>query len=212
MSAVPSTSSRIDVRSGELGVKYGPSVCASVGSSSSSAHASVGWSVGSVPSFAAVASAPDQTGMGTMPPAQAVDSTTALTPDALQGPPTPAVAYAVVGMTDAQLARYLAAYRAHMDATRETRWNFLTTLRMLDRATQAANLDAMRSYELRLQQLWPLIRDRDDSFDEGLAGILQRNQYRRYRVWKDAWRRGTRVQRQLDAESALAGHVARGDL
>jgi hypothetical protein len=127
------------------------------------------------------------------------DSTeAALTPDALQGPATPAVMYAVVGMNERQLAQYLVAYRAHMAATWNTRYTVMSSLRMLERAVQNADADAERYYQVVTAQLWKQVSSQDQSFDLALAALLTRPQLQRYRDWRTAWQRGTRVQQHLD--------------
>lgn len=126
----------------------------------------------------------------------------ALTPDGLQGPPTPAVMYAVAGLDDRQLAQYLGAYRAHMAATWNTRYAVMSSLQMLERAMQNSDSDAVEYYQLLTGQLWQQVRTQDESFDLALGAILHKGQLRRYREWGGAWERGTRVQQRLDPPAA----------
>jgi hypothetical protein len=90
----------------------------------------------------------------------------AITVDALQGPPTPAVLAAVAGMSDQQLARYLAAYRTHMSATWESRWRVVSALRLLDRAVQSGDTDAANYYQGAAGELWRQVHDRDEAFED----------------------------------------------
>jgi hypothetical protein len=123
------------------------------------------------------------------------------TPDALQGPPTPAVMYAVVGRDDRQLAQYLAAYRAHMAATWNTRYALMSALKMVNRADKNADVDAVRYYEVVARQLWRELSTGDESFDLAASAILRKSQVRRYREWKAAWQHGAQVQQRLDARA-----------
>ena len=123
----------------------------------------------------------------------------ALTPDGLQGPPTPAVMYAVAGLDDRQLAQYRGAYPAHMAATWNIRYAVISSLRMLERATQNSDSDAVRYYQLLTGQLWQQVRTQDESFDLALGAILHKGQLKRYREWRGAWERETRAQQRVDA-------------
>jgi hypothetical protein len=132
----------------------------------------------------------------------------ALTPDALQGPPTPATMYALVGMNDRQLGAYEAAYRAHMAASWDTRWNLVSTLHQLDRAVQDSDADAAQQLRAIVGQLWSQVRTLDEGFDQSLATILEHKQLRRYQEWKQAMQRAWQAQQRVAANSALADGTA----
>lgn len=122
----------------------------------------------------------------------------ALTADALQGPVTPVVMYAVAGLDDVQLAQYLVAYRAHMASTWNIRYAVMSSLRMMDRAVQNSDSDAARYYKVLTTELWQKVRAEDDGFDLALTTILHKGQLRHYRDWRAAGERGTQVQQRLE--------------
>lgn len=120
-----------------------------------------------------------------------------LTSDALEGPPNPSTMYALAGLSDTQMAQYLAAYRAHMAATWNTRAATMSSLKMMDRALKNADADAVRYYRLLTDQLWRQIRADDVGFDAALGSILPQQQLASYRDWREAWERGTRALQRL---------------
>lgn len=120
-----------------------------------------------------------------------------LTADAIQGPPNPATMYALARLSDTQMAQYLAAYRAHMAATWNTRMATMSALKMLDRAHKNADADAVRYYRVITDQLWRQIRTNDLGFDAALGSILPQHQLASYRDWREAWERGTRAEQRL---------------
>jgi hypothetical protein len=132
----------------------------------------------------------------------------ALTPDALQGPPTPAAMYALVGMNDRQLGAYEAAYRAHMAASWDTRWNLVSTLHQLDRAVQDSDADEAQQLRAIVGQLWSQVRTLDEGFDQSLGTILEHKELRRYQEWKQAMQRAWQAQQRVAASSALADGTA----
>ena len=137
-------------------------------------------------------------------------ATVTLTPDALQGPPTPAAMYALVGMDDRQLGAYDAAYRAHMAASWDTRWNLVSALHRLDRADQDSDGEAVQQLRAIAGRLWTQVWTLDEGFDQSLGTILERKQLRRYQEWKQAMERATQAQLRLAARSGLAnGSAAR---
>jgi hypothetical protein len=127
-----------------------------------------------------------------------------LTPDAVQGPPTPANIYAIVGMDEHQLLQYVAAYRAHMASTWRSRLAVVSAVKMMDRAERASDGDAYRYYELAAARLWAEVSAQDTGFDATLGTILHKEQLQRYRKWKDQWVRATRMQQRIDASTAIA--------
>ncbi len=137
-----------------------------------------------------------------------VPDLTGLTPDALQGPPTPANIYAIVGMDEHQLLQYLAAYRAHMASTWRSRLAVVSAVKMMDRAERASDGDAYRYYQLATARLWAEVSAQDSGFDGTLGTILRKDQLQRYPKWKDHWIRATRMQQRLDATTAMADSAA----
>lgn len=134
-----------------------------------------------------------------------------LTPDAIQGPPTPALIYSIVGMDDPQLVRYVAAYRAHMAATWDTRWGLMSALRAMDRAAQRSDADALRYYQLTAGALWRSLRTQDQDFESSLGSILHPDQLRRFRSWRDAWLRGALLQQRIASQRAIAEGIVDPD-
>jgi hypothetical protein len=121
-----------------------------------------------------------------------------LTPDALQGPPTPATMYAIAILDADQLNRYLAAYRAHMGATWDARYGVASAVRFLDRAVDQRNEDAARYYTAVAERLWTKVAAQDRSFDDVVNTMLRKDQRRRYQDWKDRLARGAAEQGRLE--------------
>jgi hypothetical protein len=121
-----------------------------------------------------------------------------LTPDALQGPPTPATMYAIATLDAGQLNRYLAAYRAHMGATWDARSGVASAVRLLNRAVDQRNEDAARYYTALTERLWTQLVAQDRSFDEVVNSMLRKDQRRRYQDWKDRLARGAAEQGRLE--------------
>jgi hypothetical protein len=121
-----------------------------------------------------------------------------LTPDALQGPPTPAAMYAIAKLDADQLSRYLAAYRAHMEATWDARSGVAGAVRLLNRAVDQRDEDAARYYTALSGRLWTRVTAQDRSFDDVVNTMLQNDQRRRYREWKDRLARGAAEQGRLE--------------
>ncbi len=121
-----------------------------------------------------------------------------LTPDALQGPPTPAAMYAIATLDADQLNRYLAAYRAHMGATWDARYGVASAVRLLNRAVDLRDEDAARYYTALTERLWTQVVAQDRSFDDEVNGMLRKDQRRRYREWKERLARGAAEQGRLE--------------
>jgi hypothetical protein len=124
--------------------------------------------------------------------------TSLLTPDALQGPPTPATMYAIATLDPDQLNRYLAAYRAHMGATWDARYGVASGVRLLNRAVDQRDEDAARYYTAFVERLWTQVAAQDRSFDEVVNTMLRKDQRRRYQDWKNRLARGAAEQGRLE--------------
>jgi hypothetical protein len=123
---------------------------------------------------------------------------TLLTPDALQGPPTPAAMYAIATLDGDQLNRYLAAYRAHMGATWDARSGVASAVRLLNRAVDQRDEDAARYYTTLTGRLWTQVVAQDRSFDDVVNTMLRKDQRRRYQEWKERLARGEAEQGRLE--------------
>ena len=121
-----------------------------------------------------------------------------LTPEALQGPPTPATMYAIALLDADQLNRYLAAYRAHMGATSEARYGVASAVRLLSRAVDQRKEDAARYHTALTERLWAQLAAQDRSFDEVVNTMLRKDQRRRYQDWKERLARGAAEQGRLE--------------
>ena len=124
--------------------------------------------------------------------------TTLLTPDALQGPPTPATMYAIATLDADQLNRYLAAYRAHMGDTWDARYGVASAVRLLTQAVDQRNEDAARYYTALSERLWTKVAAQDRSFDDVVSTMLRKDQRRRYQDWKARLARGAAEQGLLE--------------
>jgi hypothetical protein len=124
--------------------------------------------------------------------------TALLTPDALQGPPTPAAMYAIATLDADQLNRYLAAYRAHMGATWDARYGVASAVRLLNRAVDQHNEDAARYYTALTERLWSQVLAQDRSFDDVVTTMLRKDQRRHYKDWKERLARGAAEQGRLE--------------
>jgi hypothetical protein len=85
---------------------------------------------------------------------EGASSDTLLTPNVLQGPPTPAAMFAITELDPHQLTRYLAAYRDQMGATWDTRYGVASALGMLNKAVARVDEDAARYYGAMAGRLW----------------------------------------------------------
>ena len=140
-----------------------------------------------------------------LPPGESAASAEAgqrLTPDALQGPPTPAMLYAIVSLDRDQLYRYAAAYRAHMSATWETRYGVASAVKLLDRAVEQRDEDAARYYGALTDRLWSRVVEEDRGFDEVVEALLRKGQQKQYREWKRRLARGADEQGRLEGAPA----------
>jgi hypothetical protein len=124
--------------------------------------------------------------------------TALLTPDALQGPPTPATMYAIATLDADQLNRYLGAYRAHMGATWDARYGVASAVRLLNRAVDQRDEDTARYYSALAERLWTQVVAQDRSFDDVVSSMLRKDQRRRYREWKDRLAKGAAEQGLLE--------------
>jgi hypothetical protein len=124
--------------------------------------------------------------------------TALLTPDALQGPPTPATMYAIAVLDADQLNRYLAAYRAHMGATWDARYGVASAVRLLNRAVDQRKEDAARYYTALAERVWTQVAAQDRSFDDVVNTMLRKDQRRRYQEWKERLARGAAEQGRLE--------------
>jgi hypothetical protein len=121
-----------------------------------------------------------------------------LTPDALQGPPTPATMYAIATLDAGQLNHYLAAYRAHMEATWDARYGVASAVRLLNQAADRGDGDAARYYTAVTGRLWTQVLAQDRTFDDVVETMLRKDQRRRYREWKERLARGAAEQGRLE--------------
>lgn len=121
-----------------------------------------------------------------------------LTPDALQGPPTPATMYAIAALDHDQLYRYAAAYRAHMNATWDARYGVASAVKLLNRAVERRDEDAARYYGAIADRLWSRVVEEDRGFDEVVQALLRKGQRKEYREWKRRLAKGEAEQGRLD--------------
>jgi hypothetical protein len=126
-------------------------------------------------------------------------SATLLTPDALQGPPTPAAMFAITELDSHQLTRYLAAYRAHMGATWDARYGVASAMGMLNKAVARGDDDAARYYGAAAERLWTRVAEEDHDFDQVVETILRKGQRKQYRAWKEKLARGAAEQGRLES-------------
>jgi hypothetical protein len=120
-----------------------------------------------------------------------------LTPDALQGPPTPVTLYAIAALDRDQLSRYTAAYRAHMSATWDARYGVASAVKLLDQAVTQRDEDAARYYSAVADRLWSRVVEEDRGFDDVVAALLRKDQQKRYREWKRKLAEGEAEQGRL---------------
>jgi hypothetical protein len=130
---------------------------------------------------------------------EGASSDTLLTPDALQGPPTPAAMFAIAELDHHQLTRYLAAYRDHMVATWDTRSGVASALGMLNKAVERGDEDAARYYGTVAGRLWTRVAEQDRGFDQVVETILRKGQRKQYREWKEKLARGAAEQGRLES-------------
>jgi hypothetical protein len=129
---------------------------------------------------------------------EGASSATLLTPDALQGPPTPAALFAIAELDPDQLTRYLAAYRAHMGATWDARYGVASAVRMLNGAVERGDEDAARYYGTITDRLWTRVVEEDRGFDQVVETILRKDQRKQYREWKEKLARGAAEEGRLE--------------
>jgi hypothetical protein len=122
-----------------------------------------------------------------------------LTPDALQGPPTPAMMYAIASLDRDQLSRYVAAYQVHMSATWDARYGVASAVKLLSQAVERGDEDAARYYGAVTDRLWSRVVEEDRRFDDVVESLLRKGQRKEYRQWK------VRVARGADEQGRLEG-------
>lgn len=144
------------------------------------------------------AHAQDDTLLRAWEPAAVTAELSPLAPDALQGPPTPAMLYAIASLDRDQLYRYAAAYRAHMSATWDARYGVATAVKLLDQAVEQRDEDAARYYRALTDRLWSLVVDEDRGFDDVVEALLRKGQRKQYREWMQRLAKGADEQGRLD--------------
>lgn len=120
-----------------------------------------------------------------------------LTSEALSGPPSPGTLYAVVDLSDRQMAAYVATYRNHMTATWPVRHLLVRAVDRLLTAVAQQDEPAMLRYETTASRLWREIAQWDTRFDATLEGMLSKDQFKRYRQWDAKRRRGAEAEQRL---------------
>jgi hypothetical protein len=138
-----------------------------------------------------------------------------LTSEALSGPPSPGTLYAVVDLSDRQMAGYAVTYRDHMTATWPVRQLLVRAVESLFAAVGQQDQEGVQRYQAAVDRLWREVGQRDSRFDAALQGMLSEDQFKRYREWDRKRRRGAEAEqrlRWLDRQGTSAGDAMRGGL
>lgn len=125
----------------------------------------------------------------------------------LDGPPDSATARSALALSDSQASRYAQAYNTFMAATKQSRDSAqLATDKMNDRLATGDRAAAL-FYAQRLQDIGKSLRDRQDRFDDGLKGFLNKDQQKTYRKWEDD---AERVAQEKNKEAGIRWQEAGG--
>jgi hypothetical protein len=148
-----------------------------------------------IPAFlASVSLRPEAIAQNDRPPSDRVR----INGEALQGPLSPPILSAIVGLDDEQLMRYRTAYRQHMGLTWDARWGVVSAVRLLEQAFESRNQDAVRHYYAVIDRLWYQVSALDRSFELGLESFLREGQRQRYREWREGWERAVDILHRIE--------------
>lgn len=115
-------------------------------------------------------------------------------PNALEGPPSPAIMRDSVGVTGDQLGQYSGLYANHAAATRSLRDSLRTSMQSMRSAFQSGDRSEARTRHEAVEHQWKELSTRDQAFDKSLKGVLTKDQQKRYDKWKDDREKAARAQ------------------
>jgi hypothetical protein len=107
-------------------------------------------------------------------------------PSEIEGPASPAIMHDSMGLNSDQVKQYSERYASHMAATQASRDTLRTEVEAMRNAFQSGDRGAARGQMGDVQQEWKQLSDKDKKFDDGLKDILNKDQQKRYKKWKDA--------------------------
>jgi Spy/CpxP family protein refolding chaperone len=126
-------------------------------------------------------------------------------PEAIEGPPSPALMRDSLKLDQDQLQRYAQRYGNHMAATRGVRDSLRTTMASIRASFENGDRSAIREQRTTVERQWKELADQDKNFDKGLKDILSKDQQKRYQKWKDKREKAARDQWRRDRVPPAGG-------
>jgi len=117
-----------------------------------------------------------------------------LSPEAIEGPPSPAVMRDSIGLNGSQLQGYARRYENHMANTKAARDSLRTEVQAMRAAFGSGDRSAARDQRDRVQQQSKELGKQDEDFDNGLKDILTKDQQKQYKKWKENREKAERAQ------------------
>jgi hypothetical protein len=140
---------------------------------------------------------PDGTGEpGMRPGMHGPGHMASLDPVVLDGPPVPAEFARIVELPENQVGRYAQLYERFMASTRPQRDSLTALRRELRSAFEQGDREAGRQQLGQLRPLTEELQQRQDTFDDTLKPLLEKDQWKRYQHWREDERKRAQKERQ----------------
>jgi hypothetical protein len=119
-----------------------------------------------------------------------------ISPEALEGPPAPAILHDSIGLSGDQLQRYSQQYSNYTAETRPVRDSLRTSMQAMRAAFESGDRSEARGRRDALERQAQELKKRDKEFEKVLKEDLTKDQQKRYDKWKDARDKAEREQHQ----------------
>ena len=119
-----------------------------------------------------------------------------ISPEALEGPPTPAILHDSIGLSGDQLQRYSQRYSNYTAETGPVRDSLRASVQAMRAAFESGDRSEARSRHDALERQSQELTKKDKEFEKVLKEGLTKDQQKRYDKWKDARDKAERERHQ----------------
>jgi Spy/CpxP family protein refolding chaperone len=119
-----------------------------------------------------------------------------MSPETLEGPPSPAILHDSIGLSGDQLQLYARRYSNYTAETGPVRDSLRTSLQAMRAAFESGDRSEARGRRDALERQSQELTKKDKEFEKVLKESLTKDQQKRYDKWKDARDKAEREQHQ----------------
>ena len=129
-----------------------------------------------------------------------------ISPEALEGPPAPAILHDSIGLSGDQLQRYSQRYSNYTAETGPVRDSLRASVQAMRAAFESGDRSEARSRHDALERQSQELTKKDKEFEKVLKEGLTKDQQKRYDKWKDARDKAERERHQHMRRPAPGGN------